>query len=239
MPEIDPLQQLQLDATARLGAHPSFADVIVHHARPRDAGDAVMIENKIHNALRGLELKNDKGGLVLTVMMPELELPTPGMPGPNLLEVVMTVRVVENPMFNMGANGTLITAEDAAVKTLQALHHWSPNGANAFMGDKKPVRPVPNQSLPTYDVICRMPMGLSIYPFVQKPVISESAPIVTLSCATDGASIHYTLDGSLPTPDSAEYTAPLDLGGQAAGTLLRVAAYKSGLLGSSVSQLAL
>lgn len=55
---------------------------------------------------------------------------------------------------------------------------------------------------------------------------------VTLSCATEGAKIYYTLDGSVPTKESEEYTGtPITLKEAA---YIRAAAFKSGLQRSSI-----
>lgn len=247
----DDLQQLQLDVTSRLTADSRFQYVQVINSRPRSAEDAVMIQGKIDNALAGLSLylartagqtdeqweaacaASGKSGLCLTVLMPELELPSPGMAGPALVEVVLTVRVTENPMINMGDGGTLITAEDAAVKVLQALHHWSPNGAQCFIGDKKPVRPLEGGMNVLYDVVVRMPLGLGIPASAQPPKITEAATGFTATCATSGAAIWYTLDGTLPTPaNGLLYPESAD---EQITALVRAVAYASGLA-SSVAQ---
>ena len=55
---------------------------------------------------------------------------------------------------------------------------------------------------------------------------------VTLSCATADATIRYTLDGSAPTPSSAEYTAPIEL---AATTTVKARAYAEGMNPSAVA----
>src|SRR5262249_5331448 len=60
----------------------------------------------------------------------------------------------------------------------------------------------------------------------------STAQTVTLSSATSGASIYYTLDGSTPTTSSALYSSPLSI---ATTTTLKAIAAKSGFTTSSVS----
>ena len=55
---------------------------------------------------------------------------------------------------------------------------------------------------------------------------------VTLTCATAGATIRYTLNGSDPTAESAEYTAPIAL---SATTTIRARAYKAEMNPSAIS----
>ena len=54
---------------------------------------------------------------------------------------------------------------------------------------------------------------------------------VTLSCATQGASIHYTTDSSVPTDSSTPYTAPIAL---SATTTIKARAYAAGKRPSGV-----
>ena len=51
---------------------------------------------------------------------------------------------------------------------------------------------------------------------------------VAITCATSGAKLHYTLDGSVPTPQSPVYTGPITLPSNAT-TTVRVMASKSGM----------
>jgi Zn-dependent metalloprotease len=73
---------------------------------------------------------------------------------------------------------------------------------------------------------------------VQSPSFSppagsyQSAINVTISSATAGATIHYTLDGSEPTELSPSYTTPLNIRTR---TILKAKAYKSGLQPSSTT----
>lgn len=74
-------------------------------------------------------------------------------------------------------------------------------------------------------------------PFVAKPVL-DSAPgtytdltSVTMSSATNGAKIYYTLDGSEPTDESNEYDAPFDVN---TTTVIKARAYNAGFEPSDV-----
>lgn len=79
------------------------------------------------------------------------------------------------------------------------------------------VPPAETVATPAFD-----PASCSFYP----------ATNVALSCATAGATIRYTLDGSAPTSSSAEYTAPIEL---AATTTVKARAYAEGMAPSAVA----
>lgn len=55
---------------------------------------------------------------------------------------------------------------------------------------------------------------------------------VTISCTTDGATIHYTLDGNDPTTASATYSSPIAI---SQTTIVKAMAAKSGMTNSSVA----
>jgi hypothetical protein len=59
-----------------------------------------------------------------------------------------------------------------------------------------------------------------------------SVQTVTITDATSGASIYYTVDGSTPTPASSAYTAPIKVSN---GETLKIVAYASGYLPSPVA----
>ena len=59
-----------------------------------------------------------------------------------------------------------------------------------------------------------------------------AAQTVSISCATSGATIKYTVDGSTPNPNSATYSAPISI---SANTTLKAYAIKSGLTDSAVN----
>ncbi len=61
---------------------------------------------------------------------------------------------------------------------------------------------------------------------------SEHIPMVTISCSTPGATIHYTTDGTEPTVDSPVYTEPLTLTGT---TTIKAMAEADNMVNSAVA----
>lgn len=56
--------------------------------------------------------------------------------------------------------------------------------------------------------------------------------LVTLSCATEGATIYFTVDGTTPDDESIEYTNPIDI---VYSTTIKAIAYKTGMTESDVA----
>jgi hypothetical protein len=71
------------------------------------------------------------------------------------------------------------------------------------------------------------PSAVATYniPRCEKPVIKVSGGNVTITCATEGATIHYTTNGNPATSSSTEYTAPFAKGG---ATTIRAIATRAG-----------
>jgi hypothetical protein len=76
------------------------------------------------------------------------------------------------------------------------------------------------------------PSGVTTYeiPKCVKPVITISGGYVTITCATEGATIHYTTDGTPATSSSTTYTAPFPKGN---ATTFRAIATKVGYVNSN------
>lgn len=235
---MDILQRGQLDIAAILESEDAFELVPVLVNRPRDAAAAVMIRETINKALMGLQKKGGKAGLAVMVMMPDAEVPNANSASVRF-ENLFTVRVLENPVINEGANGTGISAEQCAINVLKALHRRSAGG-NPFYPDKKAIREgaAPEGSI-AYDVVLRQDATEDKRSFVTTPGLSLAEPLLTITCPTSGAAIRYTLDGTFPGKTATLYTAPVDVGALPAGTLIRAAAYKDGLSGSDVAEIEL
>ncbi len=212
-----------------------FEFVPVFIDRPRSAQEALQIQSAIDKALAGMTKRGGKAGLAVRVLMPEAECPSPNVPGPEL-EITLTIQVTENPLFNEGANGTGITAEQCALNIASSLGDW-PRGSSGVYCDRRALRVVPDDGRIITDVVVKTLVQVPYYPTVSAPVITEGETLLTLSCGTEAAAIYYTTNDSMPAPGNAAatlYTAPFEP--PASGTV-RVCAFKSGFKASAISEL--
>jgi hypothetical protein len=76
------------------------------------------------------------------------------------------------------------------------------------------------------------PASVATPAFSPAPGAYNSTQTVTISCATSGAAIYYTTDGSTPTAASTKYTAPISI---SATTLLQTIAIETGLTSPVIS----
>lgn len=112
----DTLLQDQLDIAARLEADDMFSDLPVLVQRKG------VTESDIELALSTLNTNSGKMGALLVVLMPALEPESPEAPGPRY-RIISTVQVIEQPLFNLGDDGTGKSAEQLAERVRQLLHH--------------------------------------------------------------------------------------------------------------------
>ncbi len=233
------MQQVQLDTAARLNTDAAFEFVPVMVNRPRDAAGAVMIREALNKALMGITKKGGKGGIALMVMMPDGEVPNQDSPGPQV-DLILTVRIIEQPTFNEGVSGTHISAEQCALSVLKLLHLWS-LGYGVLQAEKKAIKEgaAPEGSI-GYDVVLRMHVPMQPRDLVLRPRLTLADSTLTMACATAGAAIWYTQDGTLPTPaNGALYENAVNVSALASGTVIRAIAYKTGQSASDVTQITL
>jgi hypothetical protein len=206
------LTDLQTDLAARLEADDFFADIPVLTERKADVGSG------IGKALGTLAGKGSRAGVCVILMSPVASAEIPNLPGP-VLDIELAARVLENVLINTGANGTGKPALTVARRVARLLHHYRAEGLSQIViADKPTIVPVEDPVAPlAYEIRFRSREG-DLEPFakVAMPAIAPNsgAPpqTVTLTCATAGAAIHYTLDGSHPAatnPAAALYTAPV------------------------------
>lgn len=235
---MSPLEQDQADFAARLDADAYFADVGIYLLRPRANLAATAIIQGIEAALNCLSLKGGKGGAAVTVLMPTGDSPDGNVGGPELEERI-TVRVQELPLTNMGAQGTLKSAESIALEVLRLLHHFR-SGGQVWYADNQALTPnLEFAPKVTYDVTFRRKLVLGTRPKAAMPMLTPedgAAPQTVTIEAAAGAAIYYTLDGSYPAPGapgSTLYTAPVEV---AAATIVRAVAYETGKAASNCAE---
>ena len=239
------LQNFQLDVATRLRETAFFADVPVFVLRPRAALTAAEIQDRINASLGALSTQNGKAGLCATVLMPRLGTQRQELPGP-YFHLKCTIRVQENVLINMGANGTQIACEDAAIAVAQILHLWTPGGVAGIVRAAEDTI-APNATFEgkvTYDVNIESELELECLAKTALPLITQTGGDITMSCADPIAAIYYTLDGSSPWAGSAAYpsTGILYAGAFAApgaGTMIRAAAFNPDRLVSDTAWLQL
>ena len=232
------LEQFQLDCAARLSSESYFEDISVFVVRPRSSAEVVLLQTKLDDALSGRAFTGGKCGVTCTVRMPSAEVPEPNLPGP-VFDAAIVVRVTENPVVNMGGSGTGKSAEDVALAVIGALHQSVMENL-AVTAAKEALRPQPEELLSgkvVYDCNLLRRFALPAQARVAPVLIVASGALpdvtVTLNCATAGAAIYYSVDGSYPTPASAS----LYGGGFVVATAckVRAAAFFAGISGSNLT----
>ena len=100
---------------------------------------------------------------------------------------------------------------------------------------------IPESMAGTYNITVTPPYGISFTRKMEQvatPTFTPaegtftSAQSVTIACATDGATIYYTTDGSTPTTSSTEYTGAINVNET---TTIKAIAVKNGMTNSEVA----
>lgn len=168
-----------------------------------------------------------KRGLAVIVLAPEVDAPEENLPGPPML-LKLDVQILEHVQTNRGPAGTGITSSQAALMALSALH-LRMSGPLALYAAPKAIQPLPVlDGLVSHSVTLQCRTGGVLPAKVASVHPSEADDVITLTCATEGAAIYYTTDGTYPTPTNGTlYEEPLV--GVTVGTYFRAAAYKAAM----------
>ena len=220
----DILDRLQADVHALLGCVPSLSWVTLIKD---DSGD---IENEVQRKLQTLTDAKGKIGLAIIVFAPEVVNAERNLPGP-VMKVEIEIQVIEHVLFNRDLiKGTGIRAAVGALRVLRALHRQS-FGDVILYAEKDPVKKAEVKKGYVSHIVKLNIFEIGLDP-AAKPLGVTAAvedDFYVLSCATEGATIYYTTDGSLPVPGGAGsmgYTEPMDL---PAGTEIRAFAFVAGM----------
>ena len=206
------LKQLRTQIQQRLQAVAYFADITI---LTEDKGD---IENEIARALGAVTAAGGKLGICAVVMTAAGSVRNPNLPGPYLEAITVAVHVEENVLINNAVAGTSKPASDVAEQVLAALHRWTPTGfVRPLIAQPNTVRVVePAIGDIAYACVLAVANGIPVVTLstvatpVADPADGEVPQTVELTCATAGAAIFYTTDGSLPSPvNGTLYTVPV------------------------------
>jgi hypothetical protein len=220
----DLLETLQADVLAILQATPALADAVILSDNEGD------IEAKVVRALAPLKSSaGGKNGLACVVLLPEITQSEANLPGPPVT-VEIQIQTLENVLINRRAEGgTGLRSSQAALIVLNALHLHSLGGQSLY-SDKDPITPVKVKAgHVSHAVLLKLRAnGLQGPGKAAAVSVQMSEDTITLACATSGADIYSSTDGSYPdSTNGTLYTAPF--AAPDVGTVVRAAAYKNDL----------
>lgn len=226
------LETLQADVLAILL---NCADLADANIIPEDDGD---MEKKILQKLGTLTGGGTaKPGLVIVVVLPEITEAATNLPGPPV-SMQIEIRVIEQPLVNRAASGTNIRSSVAAIRVLAALQLRC-LGHCALFPVPNPVKPVPIKPGYLSHSVMMAVNNVGIDPPAKCGQVTATwidlADTLAMVCATPGSFIHYTTDGTYPTPLSNSYSTPIT--GLAVGTVVRAAAYAADMLPGDLTQI--
>lgn len=248
---LDRFAQLQQAIAGMLSAIPFFNGVSIFIATPTVQPDGSIvaspeIQTKVEQALTGITSRGGMTGVAIMIGPPVISM-FDHKSNTAMETTSLGVRVIENPLFNYASNGTFISAVEYAYQMVNYLHAWKPGqqwGTYGLRGQEgKTCVPVVDYDRPSYRqydafffvYLTGIPQQRTATPF-----ITPNAPGVggglfltgstaTITCATAGASIYYTTDGTFPQPGNSRatlYTMPVFI---SSATILKAMAYSENL----------
>ena len=223
--------QLQSDLCAAALSNGALSNLNVKQWRK------LRLQSEVDLATIWLEGRNGRSGVGAIVELPEFDVQNPNLPGPEAF-LLLSFLILEEPNINFTPDcGTLVSAEQYAQLFLEIFHDYQVEGFGTLFAAPKAIAPVEDYpGIVGYRVTFRARVPREQTARVATPALSEAAGTLTITCATSGADIYYTNDGSCPGSgnDAAQlYSAPFSV---AVGEVIRAAAYKTGAPGSHVTK---
>lgn len=220
----------QNDLGFKLNSESFFANINVQLERKE------LYSSEVALATVWQTVKGGASGVGIVVAMAEINIEDAEAPGPELL-CLQKFSVLEEPNINQTAGtGTQIFAEDIGVYLIRLLNGYALAQDITLWAQGRAM--VPNRDYPGVrgvDVQLQYRFTPNFLAPCATVPISFDAGQCMLTCATEGATIYYTTDGTFPGAANAAaqiYTVPFNI---ASGKQVRAAAYQPGtLVGSSV-----
>ena len=228
------LIQLQADLAEFVRGIESLANVGVVDYRK------LVLQSEVDYTTVWMSGRNGRNGAGILVMRPEATCDKPNVEGP-LLDFDCDFVIVSVPEINDVEGGTALNASIIAQYIVDALHLETIDPYGQFRAAPKPITPDDTFKGP---VDCMRAKLRVMCPREQTQRVgycsaSIADNLCTLTCATAGASIVYTTDGTFPRlstdqnyPSTAQlYSTPF---AAPIGTVIRFAGYKSGYNSSKI-----
>lgn len=225
--------QFQKDIADYLGAHPSFTHVpIIRQYADENAGDA-LLDDQVNKVLTGVIPKNGKCGLAVVISSGQAKVIAQTTPGP-VEDFSFMLQVIEHKGNNKAAStGTGIRCDELGETIKRLLHLWCHDDAHEVIVTASEE----DDSIASKErrgwIIAVESKAHALEPLIKvaRPNIATGGGLLALSCATAGAEIYFTTNGSFPaatnTAAAILYSGPVDISALPAGTLIRAAAYKA------------
>jgi len=222
-------EQTQQDLTLTLLSSPSLMNLAVVYYRERQQEEEVFFRTALSTG------RNGKCGAVAATLAPEAQSNLPNVPGPISAWDFPVVIITQNDINMNPTLGTLFNVSKWGRRVAWVLHHETDEkwGTLIVTGkmmahDEKLVFP----GCVGWKVNLHLTVGRSdVLPRCAPLTVVQGAGTVTLTCATAGAEIWYTTDGTTPSSKLAGnassylYTGPVPV---LSGDVVRAAAYASG-----------
>lgn len=203
-----------------------------------DAGD-LLTYDRVMRAIAGEAPRNGKFGLAVVIDRPVMKNAQPN--GGVLVEdSEIVIEIVEDMGTNAASTtGTGVKLDDCRAAVAHLLHAWSHDGVHALIYQGS--EPIPEKAVEDHQrgwllTFQSKAHGHRSFTRVARPVLALDGGTLTITCATSGAAILYSTDGS---PPATTYTAPLDVGALPSGTVIQAIATKSGVIPSHTAALSL
>ncbi len=147
------------------------------------------------------------------------------------LAATLYIRCLEQPSVNRSPIGTNLTAEQIALNVLHLVHPYIMYDIPTTLTAHKGTPIQWDDGIREQTITVRAEIKIPRTKACALPVIAVDAEgNVTITCATAGATIYYSTNGSYPCPNAGTVYAPFNV---AAGTQVRAVAFNQPNLAAS------